>query len=191
MIFDRYNLTWWQNWPPLPPVEGMLGKPGYAKNADYTKPRDEWGIEEWKAYSVHLERHGARLVDEIKQAKTELYEKSKKLSRRKKPLGSNQSERALLISILSGKSPIRPKRGRKPTTIDEKKDLTYKDLIMLTKFKIDELEQRSGEKATVKQAIELVCEEYGIAKYRVRPVTRSIQTRLSELKKSQNKKVEL
>lgn len=109
------NLNWWQKWPPLPPVAGMLGKPGYAKAADFTRTREDWGIEEWKAYAAHLERHGARLVDELKHTKARLFEQREKSSRRKpiEKLKITPRNNKHFIRALLGEPDWKPKRGAK------------------------------------------------------------------------------
>ena len=71
----------WSPTPPLP-IKGLINFVyDYAKDADFTKPRDEWGVAEWRAYAVHLEKEGTLLADRYEEAEAEIYHLKSKLSR--------------------------------------------------------------------------------------------------------------
>jgi hypothetical protein len=76
-------------WPPIP---GLLCVESWQ-----FKERDEWSIEDWKAYALFLVRTGADVVRELNKTKRELTEQRQKASRKKTSRKSKPIRGLLLI----------------------------------------------------------------------------------------------
>lgn len=159
-----------RTWPPEFPRRGTLLTDDYG---DPQTPREQWGVDEWRAYAVFLEESGKRLVRDMIRFEQELSDKRKNLSRRKLKAGPQES----LLCLVDRE---KKKRGRKPNGQREKKAAE----VLAIRAEL-EATCKKGKKITDKRALEEWFARKGLRRGRVNE-NRNILNAMSESRRNHN-----
>lgn len=173
---DEAILFWLRNhrtWPPeYPRRAGLLAN----NQDDPVIPREEWGVNEWRAYAQFLEESGASLVRDLVRFENELREARGKLTRKKvKPNGGKQGTALTGGGLLWTQQ--RQKPGRKPSN---KREVIAAEILAVR----GEL-QADGKRITDKQALAEWLARNGKRRSRVNE-NRNLLNAVSEYRKKHN-----
>lgn len=138
---------------------------------DPQTPREQWGVDEWRAYAMFLEESGKRRARDMDRIEQELSDKRKKLSRRKP--GGKPQETLLCSSRREKKKP-----GRKPNGIREK---NAAEVLAIR----SELEAAGNKRITNMMALEEWLSRKGLRRSRAKDHLTIINA-MSELRRTHN-----
>lgn len=155
-------------WPPEFPRRGSMLTGDYG---DPQTPREQWGVDEWRAYAMFLEESGKQRARDMGLIEQELSDKRKKLSRRKS--GGKPQETPLWSAGREKKKPGRKPNGNREKNAAEVLAIRY------------ELEAAGNKGITDRMALEEWLSRKGLRRSRASE-NRNILNAMSEFRRTHN-----